>query len=520
MKFPRIGVVLCFMTVIAGCAAPLPAEQTPPIAPAKIPSTPGIVGEFMAGAAIVDITSPTFIPVNDRLFAKALAIKNGDIMAVIVTVDAVAIAGIGSFGDDYLSKVRARLQKELGINPAHVLINASHCHGTVCNDVAERTVQAVREAVAKMVPVTVGSGVGHESRVSENRRLRLKSGKEWDVRHAYALPPDDEVASVGPIDPQIGILRLDRKDGRTLAVIYNFACHPIQGVPNGGNTADMTGFASKVIQDNLSDGAVALFVQGCAGDINPVMYKDVNAPRDAEPLGNMLGLSVLKGVKPIKTTATGKLAVINETLQLPRGDLGAKLDAMKVEQMRLLRSLKGTSLNLKTFMPLAAKYGLSPEFPSYSSHRYLHDKTIGRDDWEKLDVANRKNMQDYMGNILIMEELTRVQTNIALLTRHHEAALAAGRKPLEVEVVGLRVHDFVLISFPGELTVQIGLNIKKASPHLRTFVAGYTNGYIYYAPTAEQLKNLGNAQEDSDCKLAPEWQKIFEDQVADILKRI
>ena len=63
----------------------------------------------------------------------------------------------------------------------------------------------------------------------ENRRLKLKNGKEADVRHAYSLPPDEEVAEVGPIDPEIGILRLDRKDGRTLAVVYNFACHPIMG---------------------------------------------------------------------------------------------------------------------------------------------------------------------------------------------------------------------------------------------------------------------------------------------------
>ena len=81
-----------------------------------------------------------------------------------------------------------------------------------------------------------------------------------------------------------------------MAVVYNFACHPIQGVPNGGNTADLTGFASQVIEDNLSDGTLALFLQGCAGDINPVWYKDVDHPRDAEPLGNMLGLSALQGV--------------------------------------------------------------------------------------------------------------------------------------------------------------------------------------------------------------------------------
>ena len=83
-----------------------------------------------------------------------------------------------------------------------------------------------------------------------------------------------------------------------------------------------------------------------------------------------------------------------------------------------------------------------------------------------------------------------------------------------------RIGDFVLVTFPGELTVQIGLNIKKTSPHELTFVAGYTNGYIYYAPTAEQLRNVGGAQEDSDCLLAPEWQMLFENTVAEMLKKL
>ena len=50
------------------------------------------------------------------------------------------------------------------------------------------------------------------------------------------------------------------------------------------------------------------------------------------------------------------------------------------------------------------------------------------------------------------------------------------------------------------------------------FVAGYTNGYIYYAPTAEQLLNFGNAQEDSDTLFVPEWQAIFEVKAAEMLK--
>ena len=83
---------------------------------------------------------------------------------------------------------------------------------------------------------------------------------------------------------------------------------------------------------------------------------------------------------------------------------------------------------------------------------------------------------------------------------------------------GLRVGDFVLTTFPAELTVPVGLNIKKASPHDLTFVAGYTNGYIYYAPTAEQMKNAGGAQEDSDCLLAPAWQKTYEAKAGEIVR--
>ncbi|HVX63033.1 MAG TPA: hypothetical protein VHC19_20595, partial [Pirellulales bacterium] len=238
------------------------------------PSNTAYAAQLTAGAAKVDITDREAGPVNDPLFVKALVLKSDATTAVVITVDAVAIGEIGRIKNDYLPKVRARLEKELGIPPTNVLVNASHCHGVVCADVDERTVQAVKAAAKNLVPVKVGAGAGHEDRIMENRRLKLKSGREADVRHAYSLPPDEEVAEVGPVDPQIGILRLDRLDGRTLAVVYNFACHPIMGVPGGANTADVTGFASQVIEDNASDGAIALFLQGCGGDINPVMYKD------------------------------------------------------------------------------------------------------------------------------------------------------------------------------------------------------------------------------------------------------
>lgn len=485
-----------------------------------LPTGAAVAAQLRAGVAKVDITNREAGPVNDPLYVKALVLKDDTTTAVIITVDAVAIGEIGHIKNDYLAKVRSRLEKELSIKPESVLVNASHCHGVVCGDVDQRTFQAVKEATENLVPVNVGAGVGHENRIMENRRLKLKNGKEIDVRHAYSVPPDDVVAEVGPVDPEIGILRLDRNDGQTLAVVYNFACHPIQGVPSGGNTADLTGFASRVIEDNLSEGTIALFLQGCGGDINPIAYKDVNSPRSAEPLGNMLGLSTLQALRKVQSKKDDRLRVIQETVRLPRADVAERILSMEAEQQKMLQSLQGTSLNLKTFIPLAVKYNLSSEFPSYSSHRYLLEKMLKRDDLVKLDVENRNNMKAYVDNIYVMEQLTRTQTNLALLRKHQADNVAAGSQTIDVEVVGVRVGEFVLVTFPGELTVQIGLNLKKKAPHDLAFVAGYTNGYIYYAPTAEQLRNVGGAQEDSDCILAPAWQQIFEERALALFKKL
>ena len=477
--------------------------------------------QLKAGAAKVEITDRAAGPVNDPSYVKALVLRDGAGTVVIATVDAVALGEIGRIGNGFMASVRSRLQTELGIPPANVLINASHCHSVVRRDADILTVQAVKEAWKNMKPVRAGAGRGREDRIMENRRLQMKDGSEVDVRRAYSMPRDEDVAGVGPVDPEIGLLRLDGMDGKPVAVVYNFSAHPIQGVPSGGNTADITGFASKVIEESLGNGALALFVQGCAGDVNPVMYKDVHHPHDAEPLGNLLGLSAMRGLRTIQTRDGGTLRVINETIALPRGaDLERRMAAIEAERSRLLESLRGTSLNLKTFLSLFVQYKLSGDFPSYYSHRYLYEKSLGKEDLTKLDAENRTNLEQYLQNIQTMEQLTRLQTNLALLKQHHAENVAAGNKPIDAEVAGVRIGDFVLVTFPGELSVEIGLGIKKRAPSRFTFVAGYTNGYIYYTPTVKQRSNSGYAQEDCDSLVAPEWQQLFEEKAAAILIKL
>ncbi|MDB6118773.1 MAG: hypothetical protein JWO08_2554 [Verrucomicrobiaceae bacterium] len=477
--------------------------------------------ELRAGVAKIEITDREAGPVNDPLFAKALVMQEDRTIAVLITMDVVSVGEIGRIGNGFLAAVRAQLEKELGIPSASIVITTSHCHGIPRADTAQLVVQAVKQAQQSMVPVKVGAGVGFEDKISENRRLKMKDGSEVDMRRAYSLPRDEDVAALGPIDPQIGLLRMDRADGKPLAVLYNFACHPIMNPPSKGNSADYPGYASKVIEETLGDGAIAFFVQGCGGDINPVRYKDVSRQPDAEPLGNKLGLSAMRGVRQIETKAAGTLKISNEVIEVPRGaDLERRMTALQVQQTKLLQSLKPTNINFKTFLPLLLQQKLSPQFPSFSAQGYLHDKSVGKDDLAKLDADNRVSVEAYLQNLSVMENLTRLNTNLALLKKHLAQNQAAAKPTLEVEVVGLRIGDFKLVTFPGELTVQVGLNIKKAVNDPHAFVAGYTNGYIYYTATAEQRNNTGYAQEDCDALVAPEWQAIFETKALQVLKAL
>jgi len=474
-----------------------------------------------AGVAKVNITNEEITgPVTDSLHAKALVLENGSTRAVIITVDAVAIGRIGSIGNDYLGNLRKKIREEFGIDGNNVMVSASHLHGAgyrLCPDVEQRTVQAVREATRNMVPVSVGVGSGYEDRITENHLLLLTNGKGWAIRHANPLPPDEEIEKVGPIDPEIGILRLDRINGGTLAVVYNFTGHPYPSITS--QTDAYTTFATKVIEDNTSEGTIALFVQGFCGDVIPVLYKDVSSARDQSPLGNMLGLSAMEAFRKIKTAKNSELKVINEVIKLPRrNDFDERIESMKKEQESLLRSLRGTSLNFKTFLPLYINYNIHEEYPSYYSHRYLNDEMHGRDDMEILDQANRRNIDKYLRNIHAMEKLSRLQYNISLVEERKAENQASNESTINVEVQAIKIGDFVMVTFPAEASVQVGLNIKKMSPFENTFVAGYTNGYLHYTPTSEQI-GTGSYQ-DQSCLLAPEWQKIYEEKVIEILKAL
>jgi hypothetical protein len=497
---------------------------------AAVGAEPG-AGTLRGGVAKSDITNraPGAV-IKDPLYAKVLVLDDGTTRLAIIAMDTTAIDGrsvscraLNDVADDFLPKLRSRIERELKIPGGNVLVNASHTHPPgrlLCDDAEqiERTFDAVRRAVKDMVPVKVGTGSGHEDRITMNRNLRLKNGQNWTIRHTNPCPPDDEVAGVGPIDPEIGVLRVDRTDGRPLALVYNFACHPLFGDAKGSITANFPGVASRVIEENLGNDAMALFLQGAGGDVIDVLFKDFNRPRDVAPIGAALGVSTLKAANAIKTH-DGRLSVISETIELPRRtDIPKRVAALEREQAALLESLRGLTLNFKSFLPLYLKYGHDPKCPANDSYRYLQDQQIGVDDSSAMDAVNRANIEKYLKNIRAMERLTRIQDDIATLKKHEAINRESGSATIPAEVQGIRIGDCVFIAAPIEVLTEVGLNVKKASPHKHTFMAAFSNGYMHYGPPAADYDKGG--YEVNECLLAPEWQQIFEKKANELLRKL
>lgn len=484
--------------------------------------------KLRAGVARIEITSQSpGASVRDPLYAKALVIDDGSTQLALITMDVTAIGArtisqgmLPDVSEEFLPRLRERIQSQMGIPGWNVTVNASHTHPLgqmLCDDdeQVDRVCEAVRRAHESLIEVRVGAGRGREDRVTMNRTLRLRNGKHWTIRHANPCPPDEEVSGVGPHDPEIGILRVDRVDGSPLALIYNYATHLLFGDLQGAITANFTGIASKIIEDHLGHGAMAMFIQGAAGDVVDVHFKDFGRPRDVEPLGVMLGQSTLDAAARV-TTSAGVLKSITRVVELPRRtDIPDRITQLQTEQNELLESLRSTSLNFESFLPLYLRQRLNPNAPAGYSFRYKQEQLAGRDDLASMDAFNRRHIDKYLANIRAMERLTRIRENVATLQKHQALNAESGESTIRAEIQTLRIGSFVLVTAPIEVLTEVALNIKQASPHPYTFVAGFTNGYLHYGPPAADYDKGG--YEVTECLLAPEWQGVFERNVKETL---
>ena len=280
---------------------------------------PGAV--LRAGVAKVDITPPAgeqmwgfedrHQPATgtlDPLYARVLVLEAGPETAptrlALVTLD------LGrSFGPGSLARLRDTAKRSSGI--ACLLVAASHTHSApVIRDeyrdappaweqaALERIEHAIADATAALQPARIGVGTG-VAYIGHNRlRVNPDGTVSWFERNLTRIP-------TAPVDPTVTVLRIDKADGTPLAVLVNYACHPVVfGADNLRYSADFPAVMNRVVEQALGGRAMSFFLQGAPGDINPY-YAVTPLEQDAAGMrdwtGQRLGEEAARVAKEIQS---------------------------------------------------------------------------------------------------------------------------------------------------------------------------------------------------------------------------
>ena len=154
-----------------------------------------------------------------------------------------------------------------------------------------RAVQTAQRALAKAVPATLVWGHG-KCDLASNRDLPEKGRKRFVVGFNPTQQADDTLL-VG---------RVNARNGRVLATIVNYACHPTTlGWDNRLISPDYVGAMREVVE--LQTQAPCLFLQGASGELAPA-EQYVGDITVAETHGRRLGhavLATLEGMLPAGT---------------------------------------------------------------------------------------------------------------------------------------------------------------------------------------------------------------------------
>jgi hypothetical protein len=274
-----------------------------------------------AGVARTDITPPAgeqmwgyedrhqpATGMLDPLYARVLVLEAGTDNAsrrlALVTLD------LGrSFGPGSLARLREAAKRSSGISC--LLVAASHTHSApVVRDeyrdappaweraALDKIGRAIAEAAGGLQPARIGVGTGAVY-IGHNRlRVNPDGSVSWFERNPTRVP-------TAPVDPTVTVLRIDRADGTPLAVLTNYACHPVVfGSDNLRYSADYPGVMNRVVEQALGGSVQSFFLQGAPGDINPYyavtpLEQDAIGRRDWT--GDRLGQEAARVAKEIHT---------------------------------------------------------------------------------------------------------------------------------------------------------------------------------------------------------------------------
>ncbi|MHB9031010.1 MAG: neutral/alkaline non-lysosomal ceramidase N-terminal domain-containing protein [Candidatus Latescibacterota bacterium] len=212
------------------------------------------------------------------LYTKALVLRDpqGN-RAVIVTTDIIG------FFYEFTDAVTKEASKRYGIPRESILLNASHTHsgpeiragkgafmgmppeyqakvGPYAQWLQERIIETIGKAVQDLKPAQITFSSVNPTPFAVCRRVPTDKGI------VYRSTPSSYYTG-GPRDDTVPVLKIAAPDGKTRAILFGYACHPIT-LSFDYYSGDYPGFAQQYIQEAVP-GATAMFMQGCGGQLVP-----------------------------------------------------------------------------------------------------------------------------------------------------------------------------------------------------------------------------------------------------------
>ncbi|MBX3436591.1 MAG: neutral/alkaline non-lysosomal ceramidase N-terminal domain-containing protein [Planctomycetaceae bacterium] len=236
---------------------------------------------FSVGYAETDITPPPGLPMwgygarhalpavgaLDPLLARAIVVQAGDEKLAIMSLD----LGRGPTAA-MMDQIRTGLREAAGIG--HVLISGTHTHHGPVIELTDRdgfgkgtfpeAVEYSRQLSQKLMETALAADRScRPARIGVATRSDLELNRNRQTKR-----------SVKARDPMLGVIRFDDESGTPIALVVNFAAHPVMtNAMELKYSADYPGFLAAHVRQELNCGC--LFMQGASGDMS------VNAPADA-----------------------------------------------------------------------------------------------------------------------------------------------------------------------------------------------------------------------------------------------
>jgi neutral ceramidase len=282
-----------------------------------------------AAVARVDLSAPPGLPMYgfldrlkdnklstgtlDPLYARVLVLEADEKRLALVTLD------LGrTFRESELAQLRQQLKASAGIS--FLIVTASHTHSgpnildqdpggplrTWESSAIEKISAAVEEASHHLVEASMGTGRG-EVYIGYNRRLVQQDGL---VKMLWSNPHKQTTA---PLDPTVTVMRIDDAQGKPLALLVKYACHPVVfGSDNLNYSSDFVGVMRDTVEKAFDQKVLCLFLQGADGDINPYYATTPLSDDAAEKrswTGRQLADEAIRVAKEIHTVATSDATI-------------------------------------------------------------------------------------------------------------------------------------------------------------------------------------------------------------------